>query len=93
MPEFIYQEQEQVGGLQGIFQGIMGFKTGQIKLLTEIIQTVGTGLVTAAVYWLVTDSLRPAFLWGVIGYFLLYIVIFGFYQLLFAYNSKVLRTK
>ena len=47
----------------------------------------------AVVYRLLTDSLRSAFLWGVVAYFLIYIVIFGFYQLLFAHNTKIVKSK
>jgi len=50
-------------------------------------------LCAAAVYLLLSDSLRPAFLWGMIGYFFLYILIYASYQLLFARNTKILKTK
>jgi hypothetical protein len=37
--------------------------------------------------------LRPSFLWGMIGYVFLYVIIYGFYHLLFARNTKSLQIK
>jgi hypothetical protein len=79
-----------IAALYGFIDLKYTFRTTYIRVFRRILIW---GFVTTAVYWLLTDSLRPAFLWGVLGYFLIYIVIFGFYQLLFAYNTKVLRTK
>jgi hypothetical protein len=79
-----------IAALYGFIDLKYTFRTAYASVLRHIL-TRGLGAVL--VYWLLTDSLRPAFLWGVIGYFPVYVAIFGFYQLLFAYNTKMMRTK
>ncbi len=43
-----------------------------------------------AVAWLLRDDLRPAFLWGLIGYVGFYIFSYWGYQLLFRRNVRLL---
>ena len=47
-------------------------------------------LLIAAIVWLLGDDLRPAFLWGLIGYVGFYIFSFWGYQLLFLRNVRLL---
>jgi hypothetical protein len=51
-------------------------------------------IIAAVVFWrLLGEVLRPSFLWGMIGYVFLYILIFGSYHLVFAWNTKSMKTK
>jgi hypothetical protein len=79
-----------IAALYGFIDLKYTFRTEYIRMFRRILFW-GSG--TAAIYWLLTESLRPAFLWGLVCYLLLYVVIFGFYHLLFARNTKILRTK
>ena len=79
-----------VAALYGFIDLKYTFRTTYIKVFRRILIW---GLGAAAVYWLLTDSLRPAFLWGMIGYFFLYVLIYAAYHLLFARNTKIMRTK
>jgi len=47
-------------------------------------------LVCVAIAWLLGEDLRPAFLWGLIGYVGFYIFSFWGYQLLFLRNIRLL---
>jgi hypothetical protein len=50
-------------------------------------------VISVATFWILPDFLRPSFLWGMIGYVFLYVIIYKFYHLLFARNTKSLLTK
>ena len=47
-------------------------------------------LLCVAIAWLLGDNLRPAFLWGLVGYVGFYIFSFWGYQLLFLRNVRLL---
>jgi apolipoprotein N-acyltransferase len=79
-----------VAALYGFIDLKYTFRTTYINVLRRILIW---GFGAAAIYWLLTDSLRTAFLWGMIGYFLLYVLINAAYHLLFARNTKIVRTK
>jgi hypothetical protein len=79
-----------IAALYGFIDLKYTFRTSYIKVLRRILIW---GFGAAAVYWLLTDSLRPAFLWGMLGYFPVYALIYASYHLLFARNTKIMRTK
>jgi hypothetical protein len=79
-----------VAALYGFIDLWYTFRTTYIKVLQRI---VVWSIVATAVYWLLMDSLRPAFLMGMIGYILLYVGIYASYHLLFSRNTKFVKTK
>jgi hypothetical protein len=79
-----------IAALYGFIDLRYTFRRAYINVLRRILIW---GFGAAAVYWLLTDSLRPAFLWGMIGYGLLYVLIYAAYHLLFARNTKFVKTK
>ena len=50
-------------------------------------------LLCVAIAWLLGDDLRPAFLWGLVGYVGFYIFSFWGYQILFLRNVRLLGIK
>jgi hypothetical protein len=79
-----------IAALYGFIDRWYIFRTAYIKVFQRI---VVWSLAATAVYWLLSGSLRPAFLWGMIGYVFLYVVIFCFYHILFSRNTKFVKTK
>ena len=49
MFKFFNQEEEKIGGLQRILQGIMGLEAGQVELFAQVVKVVGAALVAAPV--------------------------------------------
>ena len=47
-------------------------------------------VIPIAIVWLLGEALRPAFLWGMVGFFIFYVLSFWGYQLLFLRNMRLL---
>lgn len=58
-----------IAALYGIIDLRHAFKTEYAKIIRRILVW---GILTAAIAWLLDDRLRPAFLWGLAGYFVFY---------------------
>jgi len=58
-----------IAALYGIIDLGHAFKTEYAKVIRRILVW---GILTIAIAWLLSDSLRPAFLWGLAGYFVFY---------------------
>ncbi len=76
-----------VAALYGIVDLRYTIRTAYPTIIRRIL--VWTSLI-AAIVWLLGDDLRPAFLWGLIGYVGFYIFSFWGYQLLFLRNVRLL---
>jgi hypothetical protein len=79
-----------IAALYGFIDLWYTIRTEYFKVVQRILIWI---LVSVAAFWLLPDFLRPSFLWGMIGYVFLYVIIYGFYHLLFARNTKSLQIK
>ena len=77
--------------LMAAFFGIVDLRYTLRTAYPTVIRRILTWfLICTVVAWLLGEGLRPAFLWGFIGYIGLYIFSFWGYQLLFRRNVRLL---
>ena len=79
---------QMVAALYGVLDLKDRFRTAYPVVCRRILTW---GALTAACCWLLTRSLRSVFLWGILAYVLLYVVIFGMFQLVFMRNAKSMK--
>lgn len=73
--------------LYGIIDLWYTMRTAYLTVIRRILVWV---LVCVVIAWLLGDNLRPAFLWGLVGYVVFYFFSFWGYQLLFLRNVRLL---
>ena len=76
-----------IAALYGIIDLWYTMRTAYPRVIRRIL--VWT-LLCVAIAWLLGEDLRPAFLWGLVGYVGFYIFSFWGYQLLFLRNVRLL---
>jgi hypothetical protein len=77
-----------IAALYGIIDLRHAFKTEYAKVIRRILVW---GILTIAIAWLLSDSLRPAFLWGLAGYFVFYPSAYSGLKLFKMRNKRLLE--
>jgi len=77
-----------IAALYGIIDLRDAFKTEYAKVIRRILVW---GILTIAIAWLLGDSLRSAFLWGLTGYFVFYPLAYSGLKLFLMRNRRLLE--